>query len=146
MKKIIALILVSFAGANVVQAAQCLGPINDGPMATSFLQEQEKEKPKVDANKVRHGSLADVDLAKDKIAVVDSKKVYLEIPAYKAIVKDKIKKGSARYIKLMEEATALYRATLEKIANKETVKLIVEVGGVSGVKTTDVTDAIIDAL
>lgn len=155
MNRSLALILAIFAAAtgmaatSSAQVQQSLEPALEqapnGSMDTSW-GDQEKEEPKVDSAKVRHGKLADVDLKKDKIAVVDSKKVYLQIPAYKTIVKDKIKTGSARYIKLMEEATALYRTTLEKIANKESVKLIVEVGGVSGVKTTDLTDAIIDAL
>lgn len=104
------------------------------------------EEPKVDASKVRYGKLADVDLKADKIGVVNSKKVYLEIPAYKTIVKDKVEKGSARYIQLMEEATAVYRSTLEKVAQDKGIKLIVETGGVSGVKTSELTDAIIEAL
>ncbi len=155
MTRTLALILAVFASATGMavssdaQVPQSLEPAavgaQEGLIASSWIV-QEKEEPKVDAAKIRHGKLADVDLKKDKVAVVDSKKIYLQIPAYKTIVKDKIKKGSARYIKLMEEATALYRATLEKIANKESVKLVVEVGGVSGVKTTDLTDAIIDAL
>ncbi|MAW61226.1 MAG: hypothetical protein CMJ94_10375 [Planctomycetes bacterium] len=110
---------------------------------TALVQDEE---PKVDSSKVRYGKLADVDLAKDKIGVVNSKKVYLEIPAYKTIVKDKIEKGSARYIQLMEEATAVYRSTLEKVAQDKSIKLIVETGGVSGVKTSELTDAIIEAL
>mgnify|MGYP001479652834 CR=1 FL=1 len=60
--------------------------------------------------------------------------------------KDKIEKGSARYIQLMEEATAVYRSTLEKVAQDKSIKLIVETGGVSGVKTSELTDAIIEAL
>lgn len=104
------------------------------------------DEPKVDASKVRYGKLAEAELKKDKVGVVNSKKVYLEIPAYKTIVKDKVEKGSARYIQLMEEATAVYRSTLEKVAQDKGVKLIVETGGVSGVKTTELTDAIIEAL
>ena len=104
------------------------------------------EEPKVDASKVRYGKLAEVDLKTDKVGVVNSKKVYLEIPAYKTIVKDKVEKGSARYIQLMEEATAVYRSTLEKVALDQGIKLIVETGGVSGVKTSELTDAIIEAL
>ena len=106
----------------------------------------QEEEPKADASKVRYGKLAEVDLKKDKVGVVNSKKVYLEIPAYKTIVKDKVEKGSARYIQLMEEATAVYRSTLEKVAQDKGVKLIVETGGVSGVKTSELTDAIIEAL
>lgn len=104
------------------------------------------EEPKVDQSKVRYGKLADVDLSKDKVGVVNSKKVYLEIPAYKTILKDKVEKDSARYIQLMEEATAVYRSTLEKVAKDKAVVLIVETGGVSGVKTSELTDAIIEAL
>ncbi len=144
MRRILATILVSIAGAMVLSAAA--NPAQNFQDSEAACYSQEKEKAKVNSGKIRHGKLADVNLEKDKIAVINSKKIYLEIPAYKAIVKDKVKKGTARYIKLMEEATALYRATLEKVANKKSIKLIVEVGGVSGVKTTDLTDAIIAAL
>ena len=118
-----------------------LSPVISGSLALS-----QEEEPKADASKVRYGKLAEVDLKKDKVGVVNSKKVYLEIPAYKTIVKDKVEKGSARYIQLMEEATAVYRSTLEKVAQDKGVKLIVETGGVSGVKTSELTDAIIEAL
>jgi uncharacterized cupredoxin-like copper-binding protein len=107
---------------------------------------QEQDTAKVEKSKVRYGKLTTVDLKKDKIAVVNSKKVYLSIPAYKTIVKDKVERGCARYVQLMEEATSVFRATLKKVALKKGVKLIVEVGGTSGIKTTDVTDAIIEAL
>lgn len=116
------------------------------PAVSSSPALSQDEEPKVDASKVRYGKLAEVDLKTDKVGVVNSKKVYLEIPAYKTIVKDKVEKGSARYIQLMEEATAVYRSTLEKVAQDKGVKLIVETGGVSGVKTTELTDAIIEAL
>ena len=113
---------------------------------TGFSALSQDEMPKVDASKVRYGKLADVDLKTDKIGVVNSRKVYLGIPAYKTIVKDKVEKGSARYIQLMEEATAVYRSTLEKVALDQGIKLIVETGGVSGVKTSELTDAIIESL
>ncbi len=108
---------------------------------------QEKE-PEVDKSKIRYGKLGDVDL-KDKetrIGLVNSKKVYLEIPAYKTVVSEKVKRGSARWIQLMEQATNQFRETLEKVAQKKGLKLIVEVGGVSGVRTIDLTDAIVEAL
>jgi hypothetical protein len=107
---------------------------------------QEQDTAKVEKSKIRYGKLTEVDLKKDKVAVVNSKKVYLAIPAYKTIVKDKVERGCARYVQLMEEATRVFRATLKKIAVKKGVKLIVEVGGTTGIKTTDVTDAIIEAL
>lgn len=104
------------------------------------------DEPTVDKAKVRYGRVSEVDFKKHKIGVVNSKKVYLEIPAYKTIVKDKVDKGSARYIKLMEEATTAFRGALAKVAENKSLKLIVETGGVSGVKTSEVTDAIIGAL
>jgi len=137
MKRILVIILVSIAGAMVLSAA-----VNP----ESAVYSQEKEKPKVDSGKIRHGKLSDVNLEKDKIYVIKSRKIYLEIPSYKTILKDKVKKGTARYIKLMEEATALYRKKLEEVASKKSIKLIVEVGGVSGAKTVDITATIIAAL
>lgn len=134
---------IALAALTLAATAPAWGtsPVTTGSPALS-----QDEEPKVDASKVRYGKLAEVDLKKDKVGVVNSKKVYLEIPAYKTIVKDKVEKGSARYIQLMEEATAVYRSTLEKVAQDKGVKLIVETGGVSGVKTTELTDAIIEAL
>ena len=61
-----------------------------GTAVTGSSTLSQDEEPKVDASKVRYGKLADVDLKTDKIGVVNSKKVYLEIPAYKTIVKDKV--------------------------------------------------------
>lgn len=123
-------------------------PVLAGVVETqgAFSNTAQEEEPKIDANKVRFGVLTEVDLTKDKVAVVNSKKVYLEIPAYKTIVKEKVEKGSARYIKLMEEATEAFRMALAKVAKEKSIKLIVETGGVSGVKTSDVTDAIIEAI
>lgn len=135
-----AIALAALLLSVIAPAMSEIAPAN----STSLLVQD--DEPKVNQSKVRYGKLADVDLAKDKIGVVNSKKVYLEIPAYKTILKDKIEKGSARYIQLMEEATAVYRNTLEKIAKDKSVVLVVETGGVSGVKTSELTDAIIEAL
>lgn len=135
--------ITAIALAALLLAATAPGWTAISGVSTAVFQEEEA---KVDASKVRFGKLSEVDLKTDKVAVVNSKKIYLEIPAYKTIVKDKVEKGSARYIQLMEEATALYRSTLEKVAKEKSVKLIVETGGVSGVKTTDLTDAIIESL
>lgn len=135
--------ITAIALAALLLAATTPGRTAISGVSTAMFQEEEA---KVDASKVRFGKLSEVDLKKDKVAVVNSKKIYLEIPAYKTIVKDKVEKGSARYIQLMEEATALYRSTLEKVAKDKSVQLIVETGGVSGIKTTDLTDAIIESL
>lgn len=137
--------ITAIALAALLSTATAPAGAANGPVATTSPHFQD-EVPKVDQSKVRYGKLADVDLTKDKVGVVNSKKVYLEIPAYKTILKDKIEKGSARYIQLMEEATAVYRSTLEKVAKDKSVLLIVETGGVSGVKTSELTDAIIEAL
>jgi len=139
--------LVAGTPSTPTTASDCLA---FGP-STSLAVESEHsaqsaDVPTVDKAKVRYGRVSEIDFEKHKIGVVNSKKVYLEIPAYKTIVKDKVERGSARYIKLMEEATSSFRSALAKVAEKKSLKLIVETGGVSGVKTSEVTDAIIGAL
>jgi len=63
---------------------------------------------------------------------------------YKTIIKEKLKKGTARYAKLIEQCTALYKATLDKSG----YSLIVETDGVDKTlhKTEDVTQKIISLL
>ena len=100
----------------------------------------------IDATKVRYGNVSQFDPARnDKVGVVDSKEVYTHIPSYKRIVDEKIEKGSAKYTKLMMEATATYRKSIFKIGNSHYV-LIVEKGGVTDYPVTNVTEQCIEAL
>ena len=78
------------------------------------------------------------------VSVVDSKKIYAEIPYYKTIIKKNLKKGTAEYTQLMLKATELYKGTL----GKSGLSLIVEFDGVDTTlhKTEDVTTKIISLL
>ena len=61
---------------------------------------------KLDHSKVRYGNPGDFDPEKGhKVATVRPKEVYKAIPAYQTIQKEKVKQGTARYTKLMQEAT-----------------------------------------
>lgn len=139
------LIFLLVAAASLAAASAAAVDFDAHARASSVLLTQDDE-PKVEKSKVRYGSLQDVDLTKDKVGVVNSRKVYLQIPAYKTILDEKVVEGSARYIKLMEEATRVYREKLKAAAIDKGLKLVVEVGGVSGVRTSDLTDAIIESL
>jgi Mg2+/Co2+ transporter CorB len=101
----------------------------------------------IDHTKVRYGNS---DLFKEDkgyvVAVLDSKQVYSNIPAYKKISKEKVQKGSARYYQLMSEATKVYRNTLSKVARNNDYFLIVEVGGITGYPTTEITKICIEQL
>lgn len=97
----------------------------------------------IDSDKVRYGNLKNFKKGQT-VHVIDSKKVYNKIPAYKTIIKKKLEKGSAEYTHLMLEATKLYKSTL----GKSGLRLIVEFDGVdeSLHNTEDVTQKIISLL
>jgi len=63
---------------------------------------------------------------------------------YKTIIKEKLKKGQARYQNLMRQCTVLYKSTL----GKSGFSLIVEIDGVDKTlhKTEDVTKKLISLL
>ena len=97
----------------------------------------------IDSAKVRHGNISTF-VEGQVVHIVDSQKVYLQMTPYKTIIKEKLKKGQARYAKLMRQCTSLYKATLDKSG----YSLIVEIDGVDKTlhKTEDVTKKIISLL
>jgi len=97
----------------------------------------------IDSSKVRHGNIHTFKTGQ-LVHLVDSQKVYLQMKPYKTIIKEKLKKGQARYVKLMSECTALYTSTL----GKSGYPLIVEIDGVDKTlhKTEDVTQKLISLL
>jgi len=101
----------------------------------------------LDHSKVRHGNPGDFDPEKGhRVSTVCSKEVYKAIPAYQTIVKEKVQQGTARYTKLMKEATRNFRKALKVAARQGSFVLIVEEGGITGYSTTDLTAEIIQAL
>ncbi len=78
------------------------------------------------------------------VHLVDSKKIYAEIPYYQTIIRKNLKPGTAEYTHLMLKATELYKGTL----GKSGLSLIVESDGVDKTlhKTEDVTKKIISLL
>tara|TARA_R110002074_G_scaffold154424_1_gene309965 strand:- start:122 stop:520 length:399 start_codon:yes stop_codon:yes gene_type:complete len=97
----------------------------------------------IDSSKVRHGHIKNFTEGQT-VHVVDSQKVYLQMAPYKTIIKEKLKKGQARYATLMRHCTSLYKATL----GKSGYTLIVEIDGVDKTlhKTEDVTKKLISLL
>ena len=97
----------------------------------------------IDNTKVRYGNTKTF-VAGQTVYLVDSQKVYLQMTPYKAIIKEKLEKGQARYAKLMRQCTTLYKATL----GKSGYSLIVEIDGVDKTlhKTEDVTKKLISLL
>jgi len=97
----------------------------------------------INAAKVRHGNLVHFKEGQT-VYIVDSKKIYSEIPYYQAIIRKKLEKGTAEYTQLMLKATELYKSTL----GKSGFSLIVEFDGVDKTlhKTEDVTKKIISLL
>ncbi|MFQ5749003.1 MAG: hypothetical protein ACE5H3_06050 [Planctomycetota bacterium] len=138
------LLLVSLAATAwglgpSVQAAEA------GPEARAAVSDSIDVK--IDESKVRYGDVGSFKPKQgQKVGVVRSKEVYLEIPAYQTILKEKIKKGTARYNQLINEATVAFKKALVKVANKGGLALIVEEGGIQGYPTTDVTRGVIRAL
>ena len=98
----------------------------------------------VDHSKVRYGdSRAFMKSQNGAVAVIKSQKVYLELPSYKQILKEKVKKDTARYTQLIETATKNYRKLLKQVAKSQNLVLIVETGAISGYPTSDITDSVI---
>ena len=114
------------------------------PVDSVLVQDQVN----LDKNLVRWGNPANFDPAKKAlVGTVRSKEVYRMIPAWKLIQEEKVKKGSARWTKLMHEATAVYDRALGRAAKARNMVLIVEQGGISGyASVADLTGAIIAAL
>jgi hypothetical protein len=106
------------------------------------------EEVKLDRAKVRYGNVSKFDVkGTASVGTVRSTDVYDEIPAYKTIKKEGLEKGSARYNKLIRQATKDYKAALKKVAKDKGFVLIVEDGGISGyTHVTDATSDIIAAL
>ena len=96
----------------------------------------------IDESKIRYGNINNFKDG-DKIAVVDSKAVYKEIPSYKTIIKESLKQGTARYQILMSKATATFKRSMKSYARTGSFVLIVEKGGISDYTVTDGTSGII---
>jgi len=77
------------------------------------------------------------------VAVVDSKKVYRQIPSYKVILKEGIKKDSARYAQLMYHATLVFKSAVVHAAEGN-YQFVVEKGGVKGYPTKDITKKVLE--
>ena len=97
----------------------------------------------IHTDKIRWGTIQN-HVEGEVIPVINSKEVYKHIPYYKTIIKEGLEQGTARYAKLMRQATTLYRSALGKAG----IPLIVEIGGVNKKlhKTEDVTKKIISLL
>ena len=97
-------------------------------------------------DKVRHGTSIGYDESVHTIGVVDSKIVYKSIPEYIKIQNEGIQKGSARYYNLMKKATDRYHSALKRTAKAGGYYVLVEIGGVEGYPTTNVTKLCISNL
>ena len=80
-------------------------------------------------NPVRRGTLRDFNAERgDALGEVDSRKVYLAIPSYQTIRKEKIRRGSARWALLMRETTTAFNNSLERASRSSHCVLVVEKG------------------
>ena len=115
---------------------------------SAFDAVMEDAEVRLDRSKVRHGNASSFDPAGSaKVATVRSTDVYNATPAGIIIKKEGVEKGTARYNKLIRQATTSYKAALKKVANASSFVLIVEQGGISGYSNvTDATAAIISAI
>ena len=101
----------------------------------------------VDVNKILWGNISHFDEdRKDKVAVVNSSTVYESIPEYQTIIREKIKRGTARYTQLILICTEKFKKTAKYVAVTYDYKLIVETGGVKDYPSTDVTQLMIDRI
>ncbi len=102
----------------------------------------------IDRAKVLYGDVRKFDPEGEKtVATIRSTEVYQSIPAYQTIQKEGLDRGSARYKKLIREATQTFKAALKKAAGEKSFVLIMEEGGISGYPhVVDATADIIAAL
>ncbi|MDP6849659.1 MAG: hypothetical protein QGH51_01485 [Planctomycetota bacterium] len=78
---------------------------------------------------VHFGSLFEFDEKENpKVGEVDSRAIYLEIPAYQTIRKDKLKKGSARRAQLLGQATQVHAKAVLAVAQQNGYALVIEKG------------------
>lgn len=79
-------------------------------------------------------------------ALIESTKVMETIPAIKTIQNDGIKKDTARWFVLMNEANQQFQKAIKSVAKDGGYDLIGEVGSVSGSRTiANITDTVIAA-
>ena len=94
----------------------------------------------IDPTKVRFGDYKNFDVEKNhKVGTIESKQVYIRIPAYEGIKTGKYEKGTAKYTQALKETTMEYRRVMRVTAKKNDLKLIVEMGGVSHYPSADIT-------
>lgn len=107
-----------------------------------------QEEVQLDRTKVRHGNVSKFDTkGAEVVGTIRSTEVYEQIPAYQTIQKEGLEKGTARYNKLIRQATKSYKAALKKVASDKSFVLIVEEGGISGyAHVTDASSDVISAL
>jgi hypothetical protein len=96
----------------------------------------------LDRTKVYHG-LPDAFTAP---AIVEASKVMDTLPAMKSIESEGVKKSSARWYLLVNEANLQFKKALKSVATDKGYDLIAEVGALSSTQTiTNVTDDVIKA-
>jgi hypothetical protein len=96
----------------------------------------------LDRTKVYHG-LAD---AFSSPAVIEASKVMETLPAMKTIEGEGVKKSSARYFVLLNEANQQFQKAVKAVAKDQGYDLLAEVGAVTGPKTIpNATDQVIKA-
>jgi len=94
----------------------------------------------LDQSKVRFGNgAAFLKSQNGKVGIVESQKIYKNLPAYQTIEREKVKKGTARYAQLISEATKHYRVCVQSTSKSQNLVLVVEKGGISGYPVVDVT-------
>jgi hypothetical protein len=79
-----------------------------------------------------------------RVAVVDRKAIFEQIPAVKTIRRHKLAKNQARYHFLVLEANRVFRRTLARVAREHGVDLVVTKGGVraAGIGVADLTSRV----
>ncbi len=103
--------------------------------------------PNIDTSLVRYGDISKFSTERnDKVATIDSKRIYAKIPSYILIKKEKVKQGSARYHELMTKATREYKLILKQVAMEKNFVLIVENGGVHNYKFETATKMCIEKI
>ncbi len=79
------------------------------------------------------------------LGVVERKAVFLQIPAYQTLVRERLSRTNPRYHFLLRQANDAFRAAMTRVAVQNGVDLVVETGGVSavGLEIQDLTAGVV---
>jgi hypothetical protein len=130
MNRLVTFALLLVVLASVFAAAQDYG--------------EDDKKVTIDTEKIYFGSPAKFK----KPGVINAKTVFLEIPAYQEIVREKLTKKDAKYMILIAEANKIFKKALKKVFDESGYDLVGEIDSIQieGETVPEITSRVIEAI